>query len=456
MPVDHNITIRPPKRPAPTNYSDRAQARMIRQKLIEQEQEIEDLEALKVTAEELRILRDSFSSVKAEFTDLDGLSWDTPIARQVLLNWHAQQASLHDELSLGDLAHRMRRAGHSPSPRRSLASIMCPPGLSASAPDLSDLSSSTINRGDAYDSAATVRGPRGSPHKSYLSNDVNPEAFELTIRVRAHVGATSNLVAPPASHSLSVSTYSEREQMSLPALFESVPREFADIGCTPRPHRLTFDIDSVADTEPANPVPTLSARPRLAVLPKSHSAPCVPLAGDGFLRSRTPPPLPDLRAGDASSTKSERQIKRLPPSRIPIPRSKSLGATSTAQLAARCFSASAALPSSVSAPAIARRAHLPRSLLGDYPCLESPTRPPHRSSPARKPVPVFDEVLPRTPLGNSPTLNRDLKTVAALDFEDPTSPTSPSTELYPLSPAHRGRVGYNYRPALTRVDDDRS
>ena len=50
MPVDHNITIRPPKRPAPTNYSDRAQARMIRQKLLEQEQEIEDLEALKVTA----------------------------------------------------------------------------------------------------------------------------------------------------------------------------------------------------------------------------------------------------------------------------------------------------------------------------------------------------------------------------------------------------------------------
>ena len=47
--MDHNVTIRPPKRPAPNNYSDRAQARMIRQKLIEQEQEIEDREALRVT-----------------------------------------------------------------------------------------------------------------------------------------------------------------------------------------------------------------------------------------------------------------------------------------------------------------------------------------------------------------------------------------------------------------------
>ena len=37
--------------------------------------------------EELRTLRDSFSSVKAEFTDLDGLSWETPIARQILHGW---------------------------------------------------------------------------------------------------------------------------------------------------------------------------------------------------------------------------------------------------------------------------------------------------------------------------------------------------------------------------------
>lgn len=332
---------------------------------------------------------------------------------------------------------------------------MCPPGLSASAPDLSDLSSSTINHGDAYDSVATVRGPGGSPYKGYLSNDVSPEAFELTIRVRAHVGAALDLVAPPASRTLSVSTYGEREQLSLPALFESVPREFADIGCTPRPHRLTFDVDGVADTESADPVPPPSVRPRLAVLPKSHSAPCVPLAGDSFLRRRTPPPVLELCADDASSTKSERQIKRLPPSRIPIPRSKSLGATSTTQLAARCFSASAALPSSVSAPAIARRAHLPRSLSGDFPCLESPTRSPHRSSPVRKPVPVFEDVPPRMPLGNSPTMNRD-PAAAALDFEDPASPTSPSTKLYPLSPAHRGKVGYNYRPALPRVEHDRS
>ena len=48
--MDRTLTIRPPKRSAPPgNYSDRAQARMIRQKILEHEQEIEDLEALKVT-----------------------------------------------------------------------------------------------------------------------------------------------------------------------------------------------------------------------------------------------------------------------------------------------------------------------------------------------------------------------------------------------------------------------
>ncbi|PIL34730.1 hypothetical protein GSI_03511 [Ganoderma sinense ZZ0214-1] len=451
MPVDLNlnVTIRPPKRPAPSNYSDRAQARMIRQKLIEQEQEIEDREALKVTAEELRILRDSFSSVKAEFTDLDGLSWDTPTARQVLLNWHAQQAALRDELRLGDLAHRMRRAGHSSSPRRSLASIMCPPGLSASAPDLSGLSSTTVHHDDdAYDSTATVRSPGCSR--------TNAEAFQLTIRVRAHVGATSKPDASPTPNYLTVLTHNENERVSLPALFETVPREYADVALTPQPHRLSFDLDSVANPEPSTPVPTLSA------LPKSHSAPCVPFAGDAFLRSCSPSRLPELHEGDAS-TKSERPIKRLPPSRIPIPRSKSLGATSSARLAARCFSASAALPASASVPTIPSRAHPPRSLSDLCPLPESPTRSPHRASCARKSVPALDldldsEAPPRTPLGNSPTLNRgsDSRTVAALGFEDPASPSSPSTKLYPLSPAHRGRVGYNYRPAPQRVAGDRS
>ena len=43
-----NVAVRAPKRPAaPSLTSDRAQARMIRQKIIEQEQEIEDHEALR-------------------------------------------------------------------------------------------------------------------------------------------------------------------------------------------------------------------------------------------------------------------------------------------------------------------------------------------------------------------------------------------------------------------------
>ena len=48
--MDRTLTIRPPKRSAPPgNYTDRAQARMIRQKILEHEQDIDYLDALKCT-----------------------------------------------------------------------------------------------------------------------------------------------------------------------------------------------------------------------------------------------------------------------------------------------------------------------------------------------------------------------------------------------------------------------
>ncbi|KAJ2973293.1 hypothetical protein NUW54_g12091 [Trametes sanguinea] len=96
--VDRSVTIRgspspkrPPPRPQP--LSDKAQQRLIRQAVIQAELEAEEREALRMTAEELKILQDSVASVKAEFLDLDGLSWDTPAARELLEQWHAEQAA---------------------------------------------------------------------------------------------------------------------------------------------------------------------------------------------------------------------------------------------------------------------------------------------------------------------------------------------------------------------------
>ncbi|KAI0686233.1 hypothetical protein C8Q76DRAFT_762114 [Earliella scabrosa] len=47
--ADNSVTVRPPKRPA-SQLTGRAQARLIRQKMFEQEQEAEDREALGMTA----------------------------------------------------------------------------------------------------------------------------------------------------------------------------------------------------------------------------------------------------------------------------------------------------------------------------------------------------------------------------------------------------------------------
>ncbi|RDX40049.1 hypothetical protein OH76DRAFT_1476300, partial [Lentinus brumalis] len=88
--METSATVRPPRQHAAAStpaISEKAQARMIRQKILEHEQHAEELEALQVTPEELKTLRESFAAVKADFVDLDGQSWETPAAREMLVNW---------------------------------------------------------------------------------------------------------------------------------------------------------------------------------------------------------------------------------------------------------------------------------------------------------------------------------------------------------------------------------
>ncbi|KAM6499886.1 hypothetical protein JOM56_005394 [Amanita muscaria] len=63
--------------------STRAEQRRLRQLEIEDEQRLEDAEALKMTEEQRDILLRTFHSVKFEFRDLDGLSWTDPIRQQL-------------------------------------------------------------------------------------------------------------------------------------------------------------------------------------------------------------------------------------------------------------------------------------------------------------------------------------------------------------------------------------
>ncbi|RPD68799.1 hypothetical protein L226DRAFT_540333 [Lentinus tigrinus ALCF2SS1-7] len=108
--------------------SERAQARMVRQRILEYEQQLEDIEAMKMTPEELRTLQDSFAEVKTEFVDLDGQSWETATAREMLVDWHARQAMREEPVPFSPGGLRMRR----PQPRRSLSALVSPSPYSSS------------------------------------------------------------------------------------------------------------------------------------------------------------------------------------------------------------------------------------------------------------------------------------------------------------------------------------
>ncbi|GBE88255.1 hypothetical protein SCP_1300700 [Sparassis crispa] len=95
---------------AKTEVSDRAKMRMQRQKAIEEEQHMEDLEALKLTTDQRRMLLSPFTSVKVEFSDLDGLSWSDPAAQRLLEQWYEARITTSiappEELDWGVPLHR--------------------------------------------------------------------------------------------------------------------------------------------------------------------------------------------------------------------------------------------------------------------------------------------------------------------------------------------------------------
>ncbi|KAL1940921.1 hypothetical protein VTO73DRAFT_7557 [Trametes versicolor] len=239
--IEGAVTIRgSPKRPVPPPtaqpLSDKAQQRLMRMAVIQAELEAEEREALKITAEELQILQDSVKSVKAEFDDLDGLSWETPEAQQILDQWHAEQAArsrAHSLSHLGGVPMRRSNAQYIPSTSpNNLPSLSF--SAAASMPDLT---------------------PMPSP-----VDESNEDTIRLSLCVDSRRSSSASTIMP------------DRED-----------------ACTPLPSLYA----SLESKENDAPTPTEDVRPGL---PKSYSAPVLTTFTDPFDTADAPPRAHPARA----------------------------------------------------------------------------------------------------------------------------------------------------------------
>ncbi|KAI0773499.1 hypothetical protein C8Q74DRAFT_1368092 [Fomes fomentarius] len=182
--------------------SDRSQARLQRQRMLELQQEAADLEALKMTPEQFKILQDTFADVSIEFSDLDGLSWDTPEAREALRNWHAQQAARQHLPSADCIGLRVRGT----RTRHSLSALLSPPPSSPSvgAVPISRTTSMRVSMGDdGDDSTEGTARERLTPFDSADTAPASPDkplpSQNEEDRVQASDGSASASEQPAAA-----------------------------------------------------------------------------------------------------------------------------------------------------------------------------------------------------------------------------------------------------------------
>ncbi|EIW52235.1 uncharacterized protein TRAVEDRAFT_75291 [Trametes versicolor FP-101664 SS1] len=239
--IEGAVTIRgSPKRPIPPPtaqpLSDKAQQRLMRMAVIQAELEAEEREALKITAEELQILQDSVKSVKAEFDDLDGLSWETPEAQQILDQWHAEQAArsrAHSLSHIGGVPMRRSNAQYIPSTSpHNLPSLSF--SAAASMPDLT---------------------PMPSP-----VDESNEDTIRLSLCVDSRRSSSASTIMPDR----------EDARTPLPSLYASLESKENDA-----------------------PAPAEDVRPGL---PKSYSAPVLTTFTDPFASADAPPRAHPARA----------------------------------------------------------------------------------------------------------------------------------------------------------------
>ncbi|KAI0350731.1 hypothetical protein OH77DRAFT_1593303 [Trametes cingulata] len=301
--VDRSVTLRtsPTKRgPAPAQpLSGKAQQRLIRQAIAQAELEAEERQALLITPEELRILHESVKSVKAEFHPLDGLSWDTPQAREMLQQWHAEQAARQRALQRvspspsspsAELEEQEDLPGGIPLRRTKASCALSLPNASSPS-NITSISLSATPAPAKSTPVSAAASPSGEQHDGDEDEDE-----EDTIRLpRCADSRRSSTASTVSSASTIVPGGRDRDAR------------------TPLPSMLASLVAADTDKENASPFPWPSppCAAQRPALPKSHSAP----AG-----------LAAFAAGDEQEQEagpSSRPMRPLPPSRIPV-RSKSL------------------------------------------------------------------------------------------------------------------------------------
>ncbi|KAL7278377.1 hypothetical protein ACG7TL_008357 [Trametes sanguinea] len=364
--ADRSVTVRgspSPKRPPSRaqQLSDKAQQRLMRQAVIQAELEAEEREALKMTPEELKTLQDSVASVKAEFLDLDGLSWDTPEGRELLAQWPPPNRSQHAEQAARQRATSPDGAGGVP-----LRHSKAPSALSFPESPVIDITPAPSPTADTSDED-TIRIPRyidsrRSSGASTIVPDREDQATPLpglfsSLDEKENEGQTQPVFRPADD--------SAADSASSPDGAGGVPMRRSKAGCalsipgrtdvTPVPSPVAADSDRKTRRMSPNvtsgpssgvsrvlasghasqaPLPSLlvsmankengtkSSSDSSRGLPKSLSAPQITF---------TNPFADDMdsdgsKIAEASSGPSRRLTKALPPSRIPILRSKSLSA----------------------------------------------------------------------------------------------------------------------------------
>ncbi|KAI0751927.1 hypothetical protein C8Q80DRAFT_1119527 [Daedaleopsis nitida] len=257
-PMQRTVTIRAPPQQA---VGGRTAARVLRQRICELEQEEEDshILAVKMTPEEYKLLHDTFASVKGEFHDLDGLSWQTPQARQVLHDWHAKQAVRQRPPCASPGGLRTRRHNHR---RGSLSVVLSPSPTGSPRLDIEDVV--------LEDNAETIRVRLRPTYPGSLMT--LPTASQSLLRPapqapaenpspsESELPAAADLELKNTAHNHAIFTLAHPRKRMIKTL------------STPMPSNLTF---SLASLPPADPADALST------------------AGDSNHATRTPPASPN-------------------------------------------------------------------------------------------------------------------------------------------------------------------
>ncbi|GJE96305.1 hypothetical protein PsYK624_124990 [Phanerochaete sordida] len=108
--------------PPPPEESSKFKMRKAKVRQLEREQELEDASHLGMTAAEHALLQATFTGVRPEFEDLDGLSWEEDAAQEMLREW--KRKKFFEIVAASRQRQGLPVLGRAPSLRRSKSSSL--------------------------------------------------------------------------------------------------------------------------------------------------------------------------------------------------------------------------------------------------------------------------------------------------------------------------------------------